>query len=433
MSALADVVATYRRWLHFPDPVPLYVVLATVIANLMEDGDSVWLVIVSGSSRGKTEILAGLSKLEYVRVTGSLTEASLLSGTPKKERSKNATGGLLRELPPRGAVLVVKDFGAILSMPRDKRAVVLQALRDMYDGRYTRDVGTGGGERLEWRGQVGLIAAATGQLDRAQAAMAALGERWLTLRLDGDERQMVRAALRQSATGAMRDELAEVVESYLAAVRTPRLSALTGADESLVTALAILTARARSPIERNSYGAREIELVPQTEGPPRLARQLHKLLTAMQAMELPRDTIRSTLVRIGLDSIPSPRREALELLLGNEHTTTQARLALGLPQTTTERTLEDLAALGLVSVQKAGERERSANLWRAKAEVLQLWREVHEPHNEAETASPGTSRLHALKEREYVDDDISGEGNGLVVDESDDDWWTVERAREAQA
>src|SRR5262249_5755874 len=156
-----------------------------------------------------------------------------------KERSKTAQGGLLREIPARGAILVVKDLGAMLAMPNEQRARVLQALREIYDGLYTRDVGSGGREHLEWRGRVGLVAGATGELDRHHAVLAALGERWVTLRLgDGDTREMARAALRREDTGRMRSELSAAVAGYLGGIDPPELRPLTGEQQEHVAALA---------------------------------------------------------------------------------------------------------------------------------------------------------------------------------------------------
>jgi hypothetical protein len=131
---LGELVERFRAWMHFPDPLPLYVVLAAVLANRMERGDPFWLVVLGGSSRGKTELLAALDALEHVYPVGDLTPAALLSGTPTKERAKGAKGGLLRRIPPHGAVLVVKDLGAVLAMPNEQRVRVLQALREVYDG-----------------------------------------------------------------------------------------------------------------------------------------------------------------------------------------------------------------------------------------------------------------------------------------------------------
>jgi hypothetical protein len=63
----------------------------------------------------------------------TITEAALLSGTPKKEMASGAKGGLLREIGPAG-IIVAKDFGSVLSMHRGARSTVLAALREVYDG-----------------------------------------------------------------------------------------------------------------------------------------------------------------------------------------------------------------------------------------------------------------------------------------------------------
>jgi len=75
------------------------------------------VLLVGPPGGGKSEILNSLSGLPFTRTAGTLTEASLLSGTPKKD-SGNARGGLLREIGDFG-VIVAKDFGSILSMNRD--------------------------------------------------------------------------------------------------------------------------------------------------------------------------------------------------------------------------------------------------------------------------------------------------------------------------
>jgi hypothetical protein len=375
---LDDVGDTFARFLHFPDPLPLRVTLAAELANRM-DGDPFWLAILGGSSRGKTELLLALDGLDSTRVLGSLTEAALLSGTPRKERAKDAKGGILRELPNHGGVLIVKDFGAILSMQRDQRARVLQALRDIYDGVYVRDVGADGATHLEWRGRLGLIIGATGALDRHHSVIAQLGERWLTIRLgDQAEAEMVRSSLQQPSTVQMRKEITQVVTSYLGDLAAPAFHPFTPEGEEFVVALARLTARARSPVERDRY-SREIELVPQTEGPPRIARQLHKLAVCLHAMGLTTNEIVGAMRRVAFDSIPSPRREALELVVsrrGEPITTSDAALLLRLPRTTTGRALEDLAALWLLERGKADQRDNSANTWRALPDTLQLDRVI---------------------------------------------------------
>ena len=158
-TSLGDVVVTFSRWLHIPDPSPLCAVLGTVAANRLE-GDAVWLLLVGPPGGGKSELLTALSSLPDVHAAATLTEASLLSGTPKREHDKAAKGGLLRTIGDFG-IIVAKDFGSVLSMNRDARSALLAALREVYDGSWTRHVGTDGGKTLSWAGKVRLVGGCT--------------------------------------------------------------------------------------------------------------------------------------------------------------------------------------------------------------------------------------------------------------------------------
>src|SRR6266542_905419 len=178
---IAEVVTVFRRWLHLPDPAPLLAVLGAVAANRL-DGDPVWLLLVGPPGGGKSELLQAVSCLPNVFPAATLTEAALLSGTPKKEHADGAKGGLLRAIGEFG-IIVAKDFGSVLSMNRDARAAVLAALREVYDSAWTRHVGTDGGRTLTWTGKVGLIAGCTPTIDRHYAVMGAMGERFVLYRL----------------------------------------------------------------------------------------------------------------------------------------------------------------------------------------------------------------------------------------------------------
>src|SRR5262249_29117294 len=159
------------RWLHLPDPGPVYVTCAAVAANRVESFDPTWLILVGAAGSGKTEALGATSGLDGIHVVATLTEAALLSGTPRKERAAGASGGLLRELGTSG-IIVLKDFGSVLSMPRDTRAATIAALRELYDGSWTRRLGSEGGRSLNWSGRLGLIAGATSVLDQHHGVMS---------------------------------------------------------------------------------------------------------------------------------------------------------------------------------------------------------------------------------------------------------------------
>lgn len=184
----------------------------------MSEGDPVWVVIIGGSSRGKTELLMALDGLPRIRIIGALTAAAMLSGTSRKDKAKTATGGILRELGDQG-VIVVEDLGAILVLHRDARGQVLQALRDVYDGRYTRDVGVDGGVKLDWTGKVGTRRRRGVRARPRSRRPLGARERWITVRLpDGGEDEMVRFSLGSSDTATVRSELRDVVRGFLAGV-----------------------------------------------------------------------------------------------------------------------------------------------------------------------------------------------------------------------
>ena len=191
---LDEVVEAFRSWLFLPDPGALYLVLAAVAANRLP-GDPCWLLLVGATGAGKSEVLSSLVGLDEVVQAGVLTEASLLSGTGSRERAADAKGGLLRAVGDYG-ILMAKDFGSVLSMHRDARAAVLAALREVYDGSWTRHVGTDGGRTLHWEGKLGLIAGCTPTVDRHHGALAALGEQFAFYRLNvADPKAQGRRAL----------------------------------------------------------------------------------------------------------------------------------------------------------------------------------------------------------------------------------------------
>src|SRR5262249_48050153 len=152
-----------------------------VAANLLP-GDPIWLGVIGPPSSAKTEILNSISLLPHVVQAATLTPAGLLSGTPKKQYDKTAKGGLLRQIGSFG-IIALKDFGSILSMRPDAKAEVLAALREVYDGSWTRHLGTDGGRTLTWSGKVALLFAATSVIDSHYGVIGAMGDRFLLCRL----------------------------------------------------------------------------------------------------------------------------------------------------------------------------------------------------------------------------------------------------------
>jgi hypothetical protein len=362
-NAIEQTIETFEHWLHLPDLTPVLAVLGAVAANKLE-GDPVWLGIVAPPSSAKTEILNALSMLPDIYPAATMSPASLLSGTSKKERAASSKGGLLREVGEFG-ILVLKDFGSILSMHRDARAETLAALRELYDGEWTRHVGSDGGQTLHWAGKLGLVFGATPALDAHHAASSALGERFLLCRLPDAEQVQLRRAFAHSGkqTKTMRHELAEAVAALFAgACADPEPLSSSEMDE--LEKIVWLAVRLRSAVQRDGY-SREIEFVHGTEGPARLGLTLERLLAGLSSLGVDRARAFDVVRRACMDSVPPLRRRAHAWLseIGTPQSTQTVGNAIGLPTNTARRVLEDLAAYGLVERESQG--KGKPDIWTA--------------------------------------------------------------------
>jgi len=301
---LKRALVAFSKWLFLPDPDVVLVTYGALAANHLP-GDPTWLLLVGAPGSGKTEALLPAMAVPSVRAVSTLTRASLLSGTAKKEHADSAKGGLLRELGDFGCI-VIKDFTSILSLHREERAEVLAALREVYDGSYSRAVGTDGGKTVSWQGKIGLLAAVTPTVDRHHALMASMGERFVMFRLpevDADS-QALRALDHAGKEKQMRAELAEAVTRLFEPGLPAEPKPLDGNDKLRLMYLATFVVKARSAVERDGY-TRDIELVPGSEAPTRIIVALSRLLAGLDALGASREDGWRIITRAGLDSIPA--------------------------------------------------------------------------------------------------------------------------------
>lgn len=359
--ALEQCIAVYRRWLHLADSDMVIAALAAVAANLIP-GDPLWLLFVGSPGSGKTEMIAPFAGLEYVHAASTFTEAALLSGTPKKEQANGAKGGLLRQLDTFGIILA-KDFSGVLTMNRDARAQLLSALREVYDGSWTRYVGSEGGKMLHWSGKAGLVGAVTPSIDRHHAVMGALGERFVLYRIHVDDAkaQATRSLANRGHERTMRTELAAAVASVVALVDSdtaPR--ELTYEEVGHLVDLAVFVVQARTAVERDGYD-REVLVMPSAEAPGRLVHALGSLLSGAEAIGADQATAWRIVSKAAWDCLPDMRRTLLRYLLDRPNARiADASTATGIPRTTAERTLEDLVLLGLVEQHKEADHDTAA-------------------------------------------------------------------------
>ncbi len=353
---LAAAHGVYDGWLGGSfDLAALDIVLATAAVQQL-DGDPVWLLVVSGPGNAKTETVGSLIGAgAYVTSTIS-SEGALLSASPRKEQAANATGGLLRKVGSSG-IVVVKDFTTILSMNRDVRAAVLAALREVYDGRWERNVGTDGGRSLLWTGRLSLIGAVTSAYDSAHGVIASMGDRFALVRVDSKIGRLDAGWQALQNVGfeeQMRPELAAAAGAVLAGV-DPMKAVLAEADMHVLLGLADLVTLARTAVERDYRG--EVQEAHAPEAPTRFAKMLGQLVRGGLALGAEHEHALSMAVRVAGDSVPPLRLALLADLLDHPGgRTTEVTQRLQRPRSTVDRGLQELHALGLVEVEQSDDK-----------------------------------------------------------------------------
>jgi hypothetical protein len=361
----------FDKWFVLRDHTPIYAVLGTVAANLLP-GDPVWLGFIAPPSSAKTELLNSVSRLPFVEPAATMTPAALLSGTPERQRDKSAKGGLLNKIGEFG-ILVLKDFGSILSMRPDAKAETVAALREVFDGSWTRHLGTDGGRTLTWKGKIGLLFGATEAYDDYYGVIGSLGDRFLLCRLASSFGGQLKRALdhRGAATKTMREEIAAAVAG-LFTKPLPEPPALSEDEFQRFENVVSLAVRLRAHVTRDRY-TREIENIHGAEGPGRIGLCLERLLGGLVAIGVHREHAMRIIEDITLDSTPPIRRHAFELLTETATETRIIATALRLPTITARRALEDLCAQGLAvrtrgKTEKGEEKKGGADLWEVDPE-----------------------------------------------------------------
>jgi hypothetical protein len=346
--SVADARKVFAKWLGKDYDTGTSDALMCTLAAAQLPGDPLWLLVVSGSGNAKTETVQAAKGAGAVIVSTIASEAALLSGTAKKERSKDATGGLLRSIGERG-VLVVKDMTSILSMDRTTRGGVLAALREIHDGYWCRNVGTDGGRTLDWTGRLVIIGACTTAWDRAHDVIASMGDRFVIVRPSDEGRE---AAGRQAMANTGREELMRealqiAVAHVLAGMDTAVDLTLTDDEVETLLGAANLVTLARTAVDYDGRGNVIDAHAP--EMPTRFAKQLQQLVRGGLALGMERDEAMALAIRCARDSMPPLRLAILLDVTANPNASTaEIRDRLDKPRTTIDRQLQSLNMLGVL-------------------------------------------------------------------------------------
>jgi Bifunctional DNA primase/polymerase, N-terminal len=360
--ALTEVHATFKKWLGEEyDIATLDAVLAVLAAEKL-NGDPPWLLLISGPGNAKTETIQAASGVDGAHIISTIaSEGALLSATAKKSRAKTATGGLLRKIGDRG-ILIIKDFTSILSADRNVRTAVLAALREVYDGRWERNVGSDGGQTLSWQGRVVVVGACTTAWDSAHAVVATMGDRFVQIRSSsytGRQAAYVRAIDGTGSEVAMRQELADAVAGLIGTVDKGDYP-LTKEEKARIGRAADLVTLARTAIETDYRG--DIIDAHDPEMPTRFAKQLVQIMRGAVAIGMTRADALVLVVRCARNSMPQLRLDVLEDIAANpDSRIIDVRRRLQRPWRSIDRTLEGLYMLRLLTCYE-NEEERGGKL-----------------------------------------------------------------------
>src|SRR3990167_8950173 len=340
-----------RYWLN-PDPLALKILFATLISFKL-DCDPIWLFLVAPPSSLKTEFISGIANIDTVHALSSLSPQTLVSGLRVKGGKSSS---LLERIQSK--VLTFKDFTTVLSGRWDDLSKILGQLREVYDGSFVAEFGSG--VTVNWKGKITFIAGVTPIIDHHSTVSSMLGERFIQYRLPGvDEEDVAIMAMKQSSNGEYRQNIRDLFFNFYHSLALPTsLSEITVDDQWIIklASLASFVVRARAGTKRDFK--QELEYIPAPEAPARLAKQLiilGKCLTIVNQKKEMGEKEYKIVLKVAFDCIPNQRIITINSLFEQVSiplSTAEVSQKIGYSTRSTRIFLEDLAAFGLIEVNK---------------------------------------------------------------------------------
>jgi hypothetical protein len=365
-ASLEQMHAVFRKWLgQTYDVEVLDAALAARLAHLCcKEDRPPWLLIVGGSGDAKTETVRSLEKSTGGIFIGTIiSQATLLSGIGKGDADKDATGGLLKILPSDSFWLLI-DVTSILSLSHDARSGVLDGFRFMFDGRWPRSTGGGGGRSEHWTGRIGVVGGVTTDIDRAHDSIQKLGSRYVFIRMDESPERRAesgRRAIRNTFTvdeHVMAAALDAAIQAHLAKIGATVIdTSLTDEEVERIFVLGDITTRVRSVVDYDRSGWRVIDRHA-LEAPTRFPKSLAQMFRGALLLGRSRVDAMRLVARLARESVPPLRRRVLEDVAEHPNATAvQVRERLNAAAFGIRRELEALTMLGALECE--GERDGS--------------------------------------------------------------------------
>lgn len=319
VPTLSIIYEKLDNYLLLKDKAVIKLLCAFVIGCKLPISEPPWLFITSGSSTGKTQLLALLELVDGYFPVDDLTGNALLSGMKKFD----GPASLLHRIDANG-FLVFSDFTVLLSKNKEELGAILGKLRVVFDGKATKH--TGGAEtEIQWKGKLGLLAACTTTIYTRASEYADVGQRMVVYHLISADNYAIgnfRFQHSQEDRTAIRLELQQLIRDYSLAIPIPTTAAeLPVFDEQTqrdILDIGHLAVTARSPLARDKYtrgnpitGREDAESIGRVQG------QLMILAWGLMLQNSDHkltDADRKLLYQVGLDCIDPRRRQVLQTL-----------------------------------------------------------------------------------------------------------------------
>jgi len=312
----------------------LAVTMATYVARNWP-GDPLWVLTVGPPSTGKTASATLLDTSAHVHSVSSLTPASLITvyGGVDHDRSLIPTFN--------EGLVIIKDFGTILTLGFEQTNQVLGILREAFDGHVSKDFAP---LRREYDVHFGIVAVCTCVADIHASLLQQLGERFLKYRPEPIQLPWPAPQIHPRTK-----ELVALYVSQLCPPATPPTP-----KTPLLAHSAELVAHLRTmPI--HDHHLHEIVEIPQFEQPHRLVRQLEKLWAGLYLSTGDAGLATRIALKAALDSVPPRRLQLLQMLFREPNlTTAEITERNGIGSTTMRLMLADMEALGLLEKESDG-------------------------------------------------------------------------------
>lgn len=318
--------------------------------------EPIFLFIISSASGGKTKLLQLFSGINGYMEMGDLTTNTFLSGSTRTDKETSLLHTLDKE-----SFLVFKDWTTMLSKYKEQMGVLMGQLREIYDGSFNKR--TGQGDNNQWHGKVSIVAGVTTAMYTHAEEQADLGERMIYYHMKQPQPRMLanwimKPEHRKRDDKKLEAEIQKQISEFERTIAIPATAQeLPDFDEETeqdLISIAILTTAARSKIERDQYDRnKRIKMAHDQEQVGRFLKQLRVVAYGLCLINEDRrltEIDKQILYNIGLDSIPSQRKQVLNALTTFKLGGNGNQLAdyLHYPYDSLKIWVEDLVALGLV-------------------------------------------------------------------------------------